>query len=133
MANDLVIEETPPKYELELSQDVSRGSIVGWRFGWRKATARAADRTVLEYIALEDGLVGQAIQVIREAVMVAPAIVGGGDANTLVYVSAVAGFEGTLTTTVPTGTGDTNAPIGVMLRPGRVHVTCQHWPDSVVA
>ena len=133
MANDLVIEETPPKYDLELSQDVTRGAIVGWRFGWRKATARAADRTMLEYIALEGGLVGQTIQVAREAVMVAPAIVGGGDANTLVYVSPAVGFEGTLTTTKPTGTGDTDAPIGVMLRPGRIHVTCQHRPDSVVA
>ena len=129
MANDLVIEETPPKYELELSEAVSRGAIVGWR----KATARVADRTVLEYIALEDGLVGEAIQVAREAVKVVPSITGGGDANTLVYVSPVVGFEGALTTAVPTGKGDTNAPIGVMPRPGRIHVTCQHWPHSVVS
>ncbi len=133
MSNDLVIEETPPKYDLELPEGVSRGAIVGWRFGWRKATARAADRTLLEYVALEDGLVGETIQVVREAVMVAPEISGGGYANTLVYVNADVGLEGTLTTTVPTGTGDTNAPIGVMLRPGRIHVTCQYWTDSVVA
>lgn len=129
MANDLVIEETPPKYELELSATVSRGAIVGWR----KATARAADRTVLEYIVLEDGLVGGAIQVACEAVMVVSSTTGGGDANTLVYVSPVVGFEWALTTAVPTGKGETNAPIGVMLWPGRIQVTCQHWPDSVVA
>ena len=73
MANDLVIEETPPKYELELSDAVSCGAIVGWR----EATARAADRTVLEYIALEDSLVGEAIQVAREAVMVVQSITYG--------------------------------------------------------
>jgi len=114
----LVIKQKDKLGKLELSGTVTRGNLLGYSSGWVAADANvAAGPIYAQWIALEDGVDGDEINVCRGAVfedLDEPYTI-----NTAQYLS---GTAGAITETKPATDGDLIQIVGWALSTSRVRI-----------
>ncbi len=120
--------EYTDKLRVLLAGDASRGDLLGFASGWKRALATVGTAIQGRLIALEDGLSGETINAVASAVItgrITGATPGG----------AVYGEEGTgngkYTEVAPATTGDVNKIIGYVIDATTIRVEPMMRADSV--
>ena len=106
----------------------SRGDLIGFGSGWKRALADADNLVQARCVAAEDGVDGQAIIAYFGTTVIDGDRFSGGEVGEPVYVSAT--DPGQYTLTEPEGEGQGNKIIGYMITKTRAAVTPNAAPDS---
>ena len=107
----------PEAPTVTLADTVTRGDVLGYSSGWKRAIATTGGVIQGRVVALADGVSGDIIPVSPN-----PVVSGysGGTAGNYVYVAEGSGNDGEITETAPTTSGDANTIIGVVLSATKV-------------
>jgi len=115
-------------YPVTLAGTVSKGDILGYSAGWKRALATTGAVIAPRVVALADGVSGGVIKV-------CPVVLIGGrfsacTVGALVY-TAEGAAAGQYTETKPVTSGDINAPVGHAVAADMILVSCAGNLDSV--
>ena len=115
-----------------LSGTVTKGDILGYSSGWKRALATVLTAIQGRCIAVTDGVSGERISVYWDWCVLGGARFSGGTAGNAVYV-AEGTDNGEYIDVIPSDTGDCTKVIGYTISPTMILVTPSYVIDSVKA
>ncbi len=115
---------------ITLAGTVTKGDLVGYSSGWKRALATVAGVIQARFVAAEDGVAGQQIKVYTDYALVGGARFSGATVGGAVY-AAESTDSGKYTQTAPSTTGDANKIVGYAISATILMVTPSWKDDSV--
>ena len=129
--DDCEVLESSGEAIIELSGTVTKGDILGYSSGWKRALSTTGSVVQARCVASEDGVSGQKIVAYFDYALIGGSRFSGATVGGAVYV-AEGSDNGKYTQTAPSTSGDSTKIVGYAISPTVLMIT-PLWKDDSTA